>query len=71
MKYTVSREDYEKLVNLLRAENERGVTISDAVKGMERTGVSVPQAKVVVRRAIDRGEVRTDRNFRLHLSHAS
>jgi hypothetical protein len=63
---TISSEERSELLELIRGQDERGMTVSEVVVGLERAGLPPSRVKYIVRRALDRGEIRTDRNFKLH-----
>lgn len=66
MKATISTQDRIELLKVIRDHNDDGLSISAAVQELMARGLDTPKAKYVVRQALDRGEVITDREFKLH-----
>lgn len=63
-----SLDDRMRLVELIRTSGDRGMVISDAISKLEQqSGDPTEFVKHVIRQAIDRGEVKTDSHFRLHV----
>lgn len=66
MKPTISTQDRTTLLEVIRGHDCDGLTISAAVRELTTRGLDTNKAKYVVRQALERGEVITDREFKLH-----
>jgi hypothetical protein len=69
MKMIVKREDLEEIANVFRRRGDAAMKISDVVTELSKARqITEPTARYVVRSAIDKGALRTDRDFKLHLN---
>jgi hypothetical protein len=68
MKTIVRGEDLAEVARVVGRHSNGGIKISDVVDELAKS-LRLPQssARFVVRDALDKGKVCTDRNFRLHL----
>lgn len=71
MKMVVQSQDFDEVTKVVRKYGDSGMKISDAVAELSKARqIPAPKARYVVRTAIDKGALRTDRNFKLHLTTA-
>jgi hypothetical protein len=69
MNLSVQSEDLAEVTNVVGRHANGGAKISDVVEALAATRHMPPsKARFVVRVALDKGKVRTDCNFRLHLT---
>jgi hypothetical protein len=68
MRTMVRGEDLAEVAKVVERHSNGGVKISEVVEEVARSRhLPESSARFVVRVAIDKGKVCTDRNFRLHL----
>ena len=66
---TVQADDFAKVVKVIADHGDEGVKISEVVEFLAKDrNIPLSKARFVVRSALDRGKLRTDRKFRLHLT---
>ena len=71
MKILVRSQDFDEIAKLVGRRGADGIKISEVVDELTKTQqMPASKARYVVRSAIDKGAVRTDRNFKLHLTTA-
>jgi hypothetical protein len=69
MNVTVQNADFAEIAKVVARQGDEGIKISEVVNALTRDQKMPPsRARYVVRSALDKGKVRTDRNFRLHLT---
>ena len=69
MNMSVQSEDLVEVTKIVGRHANGGAKISEVVEALAATRHMHPsKARFVVRVALDKGKVRTDRNFRLHLT---
>lgn len=62
-------QEFDEISKVVRVHGDSGMKISEVVRQLsENRKIPVQKARYAVRLAIDKGELRTDRNFKLHLT---
>lgn len=69
MDNAVQNDDFAEIAKVVASSGDDGIKISEVVERLSATRQMQPsKARYVVRLALDKGKVRTDRNFKLHLT---
>lgn len=69
MREVVQAADRERVKKAVEKLHNGGATISQVVEALvSQAHIPPAKARYIVRAALDKGDVRTDRNFRLHLA---
>lgn len=69
MREVVRVADRERVKKAVESLHNGGATISQVVETLvNQAHIPAGKARFIVRAALDKGDVRTDRNFRLHLA---
>ncbi|SDX16953.1 hypothetical protein [Tritonibacter mobilis] len=69
MKMIKHSQEFDEISRVVSMHGDSGVKISDVVEELSKVRqIPAQKARYAVRLAIDKGELRTDRNFKLHLT---